>query len=76
MAEVQQVLSPEEQEMQLVCDGIKKYIENMAIPDTAKQDYLTGVFNKYKDNPIIYFRLSFSIPSATIKALVKAQERL
>ena len=55
MAEEQQDLSPEEQQqIQLVCDGIKKYIENMAIPDTAKQDYLTGVFYKYKDNPIIY----------------------
>ena len=55
MAEEQQDLSPEEQQqIQLVCDGIKKYIENMAIPDTAKQDYLTGMYNKYKDNPIIY----------------------
>ena len=53
MAEVQQVLSPEEQEMQLVCDGIKKYIENLAIPDTAKQQYLTDMFYKYIDNQII-----------------------
>jgi len=37
---------------------------------------LFKLLNKKKDNPIIYFRLSFSIPSATIKALVKAQERL
>ena len=46
MAEVQQVLSPEEQEMQLVADGIKKYIENLAIPDDAKQQYLTDMFYK------------------------------
>ena len=55
MAEEQQDLSPEEQQqIQLVCDGIKKYIENMAIPDDDKQDYLTGMYNKYKDNPAIF----------------------
>ena len=47
MAEEQQDLSPEEQQqIQLVCDGIKNYIENMAIPDDAKQQYLTDMFYK------------------------------